>query len=270
MIDISDLHKTFNAGTVNEVHALKGIDVTITPGDFVTLIGTNGSGKSTLLNAVAGAFLPDRGHIVIDAQEVTAKKDFQRAQFISRVFQNPFMGTAAHMTIAENLHIAYLRDQKSLPRIGLHKARREAYREAVGALEMQMEDRLDHVIGSLSGGQRQALTLLMAVLRRPKVLLLDEHTAALDPKSAAQVIRLTRHFVEQGNLTTLMVTHSMQQALDLGNRTLMMNKGEIIDDISQAEKQRLTVSDLLDKFADLRKCERLTDEMLEELRREYI
>jgi putative ABC transport system ATP-binding protein len=270
MIEISGLHKTFNANTVNEVHALKGISVAIAPGDFITLIGTNGSGKSTLLNAVAGSFLPDQGKIIIDTEDVTAKKDFQRAKFMSRVFQNPFMGTATQMTIAENLHIAYLRDQESLPRIRLDKARCEAYREAVKALEMQMEDRLDNIIGSLSGGQRQALTLLMAVLRRPKVLLLDEHTAALDPKSANQVIRLTQNFVEQGNLTTLMVTHSMQQALQVGNRTIMMNKGEIIDDISLKEKQRLTASDLLDKFADLRKSERLTDEMLEELRREYI
>jgi putative ABC transport system ATP-binding protein len=270
MITISDLHKSFNVGTVNEVHALKGIDVTIAAGDFVTLIGTNGSGKSTLLNAVAGTFLPDQGSIVIDARDVTTKRDFQRADIISRVFQNPFMGTAAQMSIAENLHIAYLRDQKSLPRIGLDKTRRLAYREAVEHLEMQMEDRLDNAIGTLSGGQRQALTLLMAVLRRPKVLLLDEHTAALDPRSASQVIRLTRHFVEQGHLTTLMVTHSMQQALEVGNRTIMMHKGEIIDDMSLAEKQRMTVNDLLDKFADLRKNERLTDDMLEELRREYV
>ena len=269
MIEITDLHKTFNAGTVNEVYALKGINLTIASGDFVTLIGTNGSGKSTLLNAVAGSFLPDQGKIVIDAQDVTTRKDFQRAKSISRVFQNPFMGTATEMTIAENLHIAYLRDQKCLPRIGLKQARCDTYRQAVKQLEMQMEDRLDNIIGTLSGGQRQALTLLMAVLRRPKVLLLDEHTAALDPKSAAQVIRLTQNFVEQGNLTTLMVTHSMQQALQVGNRTIMMNKGQIIDDIPLKEKQRLTVSDLLDKFADLRKSERLTDEMLEELRREY-
>ncbi|MFH0997737.1 MAG: ATP-binding cassette domain-containing protein [Pseudomonadota bacterium] len=269
MIEISDLNKTFNAGTVNEVHALKGIHLSIASGDFVTLIGTNGSGKTSLLNAVAGSFFPDHGKIVIDEKDVTAQKDFQRAHSISRVFQSPFMGTATEMTIAENLHIAYLRDQKSLPRIGLGKARCDTYREAVKQLEMQMEDRLNNVIGSLSGGQRQALTLLMAVLRRPKVLLLDEHTAALDPKSATQVIRLTQSFVEQGNLTTLMVTHSMQQALQVGNRTIMMHKGEIIDDIPQAEKQRLTVSDLLDKFAELRKCERLTDQMLEELRREY-
>ena len=269
MIEITDLHKTFNAGTANEVYALKGINLSVVSGDFVTLIGTNGSGKSTLLNAVAGSFFPDRGKIVIGAEDVTAKKDFQRAHAISRVFQSPFMGTATEMTLAENLHIAYLRDQRSLPWVGLGNAQRDTYRRAVGQLEMQMEDRLDTVIGSLSGGQRQALTLLMAVLRRPKVLLLDEHTAALDPKSAAQVIRLTQNFVEQGNLTTLMVTHSMQQALQVGNRTLMMNKGEIIDDIRLEEKQRLTAGDLLDKFADLRKSERLTDEMLEELRREY-
>lgn len=269
MIEITDLHKKFNTGTVNEIYALKGVHLSISAGEFVTVIGTNGSGKSTLLNAVAGSFLPDQGRIVIDGKDVTRCRDFQRAGAVSRVFQNPFTGTAAGMTIAENLHIAYLRDQPSLPRIGLDSIRRQAYREAVCRLEMQMEDRLDNVIGTLSGGQRQALTLLMAVLRRPKVLLLDEHTAALDPKSAAQVIRLTGDFVDREKLTTLMVTHSMQQALQVGSRTIMMNKGEIIDDISLEEKRRLTVDDLLDKFADLRKSERLTEDMLEELRREY-
>ncbi len=270
MIAITDLHKTFNAGTVNEVYALKGICLTVHPGDFITLIGTNGSGKSTLLNAIAGSFLPDLGKIVIAGEDVTRRQDFERARLVSRVFQNPFMGTATDMTIAENLHLAYHRDRRNAPRIGLTAQRRNAYRQAVSQLEMQMENRLDNIIGTLSGGQRQALTLLMAVLRPPKVLLLDEHTAALDPKSAAQVIHLTQRFVEQENLTTLMVTHSMQQALQVGNRTIMMNKGEIIEDIPLKEKERLTAADLLDRFAELRKTERLTEDMLEELRREYI
>ena len=270
MIQIDALHKTFNAGTVNEVYALRGIDLDIEERDFVTVIGTNGSGKSTLLNAVAGVFLPDTGTIEIAGKNATRKRDYQRVKFISRVFQNPFMGTAPDMSIAENLHMAYLRGRMRYPKLGLNAERRRAYREEVAQLEMQLEDRLDNVIGTLSGGQRQALTLLMAVISKPKVLLLDEHTAALDPKSAAQVIKLTKKFITQSHFTTLMVTHSMQQALDLGHRTIMMNKGEIIDDISKEEKQRLTVDDLLDKFAELRKNERLTDEMIHDLRRDYI
>lgn len=270
MIEITGLHKRFNAGTPNEVYALRGIDLEIKEGDFVTIIGTNGSGKSTLLNAIAGTFLPDTGKISIAGEDVTSKTDFQRAKHIARVFQNPFMGTAPGMTIAENLHMAYLRGKRAYPGIGLNAGRRQVYRKEVEQLEMQLEERLGNVIGALSGGQRQALTLLMAVLNQPKVLLLDEHTAALDPKSAAQVISLTRKFVERGNLTTFMVTHSMQQALDLGCRTIMMNKGEIIDDLTLQEKRRMTVNDLLAKFAELRQAERLTEEMLVELRRDYL
>lgn len=269
MIRITGLHKTFNAGTPNEVYALRGIDLEIKEGDFVTIIGTNGSGKSTLLNAVAGTFLPDAGMIEIAGEEVTKKRDFERAKHIARVFQNPFTGTAPGMTIAENLHMARLRGGKIRPRIGLDAERRKIYRREVEQLEMQLQERLDNVIGALSGGQRQALTLLMAVLNRPKVLLLDEHTAALDPKSAAQVIKLTKRFIQEGSLTAFMVTHSMQQALELGDRTLMMHKGRIIDDLTQEEKRRMTVEDLLAKFADLRQAERLTDEMLQELRRDY-
>lgn len=270
MIAIRDLHKTFNPGTPHEIYALKSINLDIPEGDFVTIIGTNGAGKSTLLNAVGGGFLPDSGTITIGGRDVTRKKDFKRAGSVARVFQNPFMGTAPNMTIAENLHMAYLRGKRRYPKIGLGTTRVAAYREAVGQLEMQLEDRLQNLIGTLSGGQRQALSMLMAVITRPKVLLLDEHTAALDPKSAAQVIELTNRFVEQGGLTTIMVTHSMRQALELGNRTIMMHKGRIIDDMSAHEKKRATVDDLLDKFAELRKTERLTDDILEELRREYI
>lgn len=269
MIVITQVHKKFNPGTVNEVYALRGIDLHVRKGDFITVIGTNGSGKSTLLNAVAGSFFPDAGTIEIAGTDMTRKKDFQRASHIARVFQNPFMGTAPDMSIAENLHLAYLRGRPKGPTRGLSTAQRKLYREQVAQLEMQLEDRLDNVIGTLSGGQRQALTLLMAVIREPKVLLLDEHTAALDPKSAAQVIKLTQRFVERGALTAIMVTHSMQQAMELGNRTIMMNKGMIIDDLSPAEKRRLTVDDLLEKFAELRKKEQLTDTMLEELRRGY-
>lgn len=269
MIRIRDFHKRFNAGSINEVYSLRGVDLDIRQGDFVTVIGTNGSGKSTLLNAIAGTFQPDSGTIEIDGKDVSHKKDFQRAKFIARVFQNPYIGTAPEMTIAENLHMAHLRGRTKALKIGLGAAQRDRLREEVRQLEMQLEDRLDNMMGALSGGQRQALTLLMAVINQPKVLLLDEHTAALDPKSAAQVILLTKRFVEKENYTTLMVTHSMQQALELGNRTIMMHQGRIIDDISLEEKQRSTVEDLLDRFAELRKRERLTDDMLERLRRSY-
>ena len=270
MLKISSVHKKFNPGTPNEVYALREINLEIREGEFVTVIGTNGSGKSTLLNAIAGAFLPDFGTIEIAGVDVTRKKDFKRAQYISRVFQNPFMGTAPDMTIAENLHMAYMRGKRTYPRKGLHTGRLHAYREEVKHLEMQLEDRLDSLIGTLSGGQRQALTLLMSVITQPRLLLLDEHTAALDPKSATQVISLTKKFIQRWGLTTLMITHSMQQALELGDRTIMLHQGQIIDDIPQKEKQRLRVDDLLEKFAELRKTERLTDAMLEDLRRNYL
>ncbi len=270
MIRLCDIHKKFNAGTQNEVYALRGINLTIRPGEFVTIIGTNGSGKSTLLNLLAGSIAPDAGSVFIKGQDVTRQKDHQRARVIARVFQNPFMGTAPGMTIAENLLIASLRGLTHHLRMGLSAKRLAQFREQVAGLEMQLEDRLDNIIGSLSGGQRQAVSLLMAVIRKPDVLLLDEHTAALDPKSAAQIISLTRAFVERENLTTFMVTHSMQQALDLGHRTLMMHKGQIIDDIPEAERKRLTVDDLLDKFGELRKAEKLTDEIVEQLRKEYL
>lgn len=270
MIELENVHKRFNAGTLNEVYALRGVTLSIREGEFVTVIGTNGSGKSTLLNAVAGTFLPDSGAIRIDGEDVTGLRDFQRAKHVARVFQDPYKGTAPEMSIAENIHMAFLRSSSHYPRIGLKGSRLDEYRGKIGLLEMQLEGRLDDLIGTLSGGQRQALTLLMAVITRPKVLLLDEHTAALDPKSARQVVDLTRRFVDQGSLTTLMVTHSMQQALELGSRTIMMHKGEIIDDISSQEKRLSTVDDLLERFAELRKAEKLTPEMLEELRREYI
>ncbi len=270
MIEIKNFHKKFNAGTVNEVYALRGVNLSVEKGQFVTIIGTNGSGKSTLLNAVAGSFFPDEGDVLIDGNDVTNMKENERAKYISRVFQNPFMGTAPRMTIAENLHMAALRGSKRGIGIGLNSSRNEKYAEEVRKLEMNLEDRLHNEIGSLSGGQRQALTLLMAVITKPKALLLDEHTAALDPKSAAQVIKLTREFVESEGLTAIMVTHSMRQALDLGDRTIMMNRGEIIDDIAFEEKKRLTPEDLLDKFADIRKREKLTEDMMLSLTREYM
>jgi putative tryptophan/tyrosine transport system ATP-binding protein len=269
MIRIDGVDKYFNKGTINEVLALQEINLKINDGDFVTVIGTNGSGKTTLFNVITGTIFPDSGKISINGINVTRQKDFKRASLISRVFQNPFSGTAPNMTIAENLLLAHHRGKRRLPVISLKGKTVNYFREQVEALEMQLEDRLDNLIGSLSGGQRQALTLLMAVINQPKVLLLDEHTAALDPKAAAQVVKLTKKFIERGKLTTVMITHSMQQALELGNRTIMMYRGRIIDDIPADEKKRLTVDDLLDKFADLRKREKLTDDLFEQLRKEY-
>jgi putative ABC transport system ATP-binding protein len=269
MIQIDRVNKTFNRGTVSEVATLRDVSLEIQEGEFVTLIGTNGSGKSSLLNVIAGSLLPDSGAICVAGKDVTRKSDFARAAYIARVFQDPFKGTAPDMTIAENLLIAVLRGERHYPKRGLTAGRLAFFRKAVAKLEMQLEDRLDTVIGTLSGGQRQAVSLLMAVIKEPKVLLLDEHTAALDPKTASQVLQLTKMFIETGGLTTLMVTHSMQQALDLGSRTIMMHRGRIIDDISEQEKMRLSVDDLLDKFAELRKTEKLTDEMIEQWRREY-
>jgi len=269
MIQLTAINKVFNPGSINEVLALQDINLKINDGEFVTIIGTNGSGKSTLLNMIAGTIEPDNGKIRISDEDVTKEKEFERAKYISRVFQNPFSGTAPKMTIAENLLMAYYRGKRRAPKISLKGNLRKQFREQVSALEMQLEDRLDNVIGTLSGGQRQAITLLMSVINSPKVLLLDEHTAALDPKTAAQVIKLTKKFIEQEKLTTIMITHSMQQALQLGTRTIMMYRGRIIEDIDEKEKSRLSVDDLLDKFTDLRKKERLTDDIYEQLRKEY-
>lgn len=269
MISITDLNKTFNAGTINEVKALQEIDLEIRQGEFLTIIGTNGSGKSTLLNMIAGSILPDTGCIRIYDRDFTRTPDYKRAAYVSRVFQNPFSGTAPDMTIEENLLMAYFRGRRKYPVFSLNRLRKKL-RDEVAALEMQLEDRMDNLIGSLSGGQRQALTLLMSVINRPKVLLLDEHTAALDPKAASQVIKLTDKFIGENNLTAVMITHSMQQALELGTRTIMMYKGRIIDNISKAEKNRLTTDDLLDKFAELRKKEKLTEEFLTDLKKEYL
>ncbi len=263
------LCKIFNAGSADEMIALNEVNLTVGEHEFVTVIGTNGSGKSTLLNAIAGNIVPDAGRIKINGSEVTAKADFQRAKYISRVFQNPFSGTAPGMTIAENLLMAYNRGRHSYPVINLNAKLRDYFREQLAILDMNLENRLETIMGSLSGGQRQAITLLMAVLRPPMVLLLDEHTAALDPKSANQIIKLTRRFIKEYRLTTLMVTHSMQQALELGTRTIMMHHGQIIEDIPEEEKKILTTEDLLCKFEDIRKTEKLTPEMIEILKNQY-
>ena len=245
MLEIAGVCKTFNAGTPNELRALQGVQLTVQDGSFVVIIGTNGSGKSTLLNAVAGSFSADAGAIKVDGTDITKWPECRRARFIGRVFQNPFCGTAASMSIAENLALAAHRGRRRGLGWLLQRNLLSKMRAQVRELNMGLEDRLKSPIGSLSGGQRQALTLLMATWLRPQVMLLDEHTAALDPKSADQVIALTDKIVKRDQLTTLMVTHSMQQAASLGNRLIMMHRGQLIQDFQGAEKKRLRPDDLM-------------------------
>lgn len=257
MLEIRGLAKTFFPGTPNEVRALDGVSLTIAEGCFAAIIGTNGSGKSTLLNAVAGTFTPDEGGIFIDGQAVTAWPEHRRAQCIGRVFQNPFAGTAAGMTIAENLALAMRRGLRRGLGAALGKSVRAEMADRVRALGMGLESRLDNPIGTLSGGQRQALTLLMATWRKPRLLLLDEHTAALDPKSAAQVAELTREIVRRERLTALMVTHSMQQAVQLPDRIIMMHRGQVVRTYEDRERARVKVPDLLAAFDRIRRRDQL-------------
>lgn len=248
MLEIINLHKTFNPGTVNEKTALDGVSLTLKDGDFVSVIGGNGAGKSTLLNAVAGTWLVDSGTIAIDGVNVTRLPEHKRARFIGRVFQDPMMGTAATMQIEENLALALRRGKRRTLRVGITAAEREQYRELLKILDLGLENRLTTKVGLLSGGQRQALTLLMATLRKPKLLLLDEHTAALDPKTAAKVLETTERIIQRDHLTTLMITHNMRDAIAHGNRLIMMYDGHIVVDVSGEEKRRLTVEDLLALF----------------------
>ncbi|HIU09416.1 MAG TPA: ABC transporter ATP-binding protein [Candidatus Limiplasma pullistercoris] len=248
MLEIIDLHKTFNPGTVNEKTALDGVSLTLKDGDFVSVIGGNGAGKSTLLNAVAGTWLVDSGTIAIDGVNVTRLSEHKRARFIGRVFQDPMMGTAATMQIEENLALALRRGKRRTLRVGITAAEREEYRELLKILGLGLEERLTTKVGLLSGGQRQALTLLMATLQKPKLLLLDEHTAALDPKTAAKVLETTERIIQRDHLTTLMITHNMRDAIAHGNRLIMMYDGRIVVDVSGEEKRRLTVEDLLALF----------------------
>lgn len=248
MLEIKNIHKTFNPGTITEKKALNGITFTINDGDFITVIGSNGAGKSTLLNAIAGTWPLDEGSIKIDGQEVSSLPDFKRATYIGRVFQDPMTGTAADMQIEENLALAKRRGQKRGLKIGITKEEREEYYNILKELDLGLEDRLTAKVGLLSGGQRQALTLLMATLVKPKILLLDEHTAALDPKTAEKVLSATKRIVEKDNLTTFMVTHNMKDALKYGNRLIMMNNGQIILDVKGKEKEKLEVKDLLERF----------------------
>ena len=251
MLWLEHVSKTFNTGTINERKALIDAQLHIAPGEFVTVIGGNGAGKSTILNAIAGTWPIDDGAIILDGVNVTGLPEYKRAPYIGRVFQDPKMGTAADMQIEENLALARRRGQKRGLRWGVTKAEREEYREKLAILRLGLEDRMTTKVGLLSGGQRQAITLLMAVLMKPKLLLLDEHTAALDPATAAKVLETTDHLVQENNLTTLMITHNMKDAIEHGNRLIMMNEGKIIYDVSGEEKQKLTREDLLQKFSDI-------------------
>ncbi|MCI6378604.1 MAG: ABC transporter ATP-binding protein [Clostridiales bacterium] len=248
MLEIKNIRKTFNPGTVNQKTALDGVSLTLNDGDFVTVIGGNGAGKSTLLNAVSGAWFVDEGSIFIDGVNVTRLPEHKRAKFIGRVFQDPMMGTAATMQIEENLALAMRRGKRRTLKSGITASERENYRELLKILDLGLEDRLTVKVELLSGGQRQALTLLMATLQKPRLLLLDEHTAALDPKTAAKVLETTERIVTQDHLTTLMITHNMRDAIAHGNRLVMMYEGRIAIDVSGEEKKRLTVEDLLQMF----------------------
>ena len=262
MLKIENVYKTFNAGTVNEKVALQGLNLHLKEGDFVTVIGGNGAGKSTMLNAVTGVFGIDSGKVLIDGVDVTHLPEYKRAKFIGRVFQDPMMGTAATMQIEENLALAARRGKPRTLRSGITKAEREEYKEKLKILDLGLEDRMTAKVGLLSGGQRQALTLLMATLQKPKLLLLDEHTAALDPKTAAKVLDATQKIVEKDHLTTLMITHNMRDAIAYGNRLIMMYNGHIVVDVSGEEKKNLTVEQLLNLFSQASGSDEVDDKLV--------
>ena len=251
MLELVNIHKTFNLGTINEKKALDGVNLRLDEGDFVTVIGCNGAGKSTVLNAIAGVWPIDTGNIIIDGQDVTGLPEHKRAAFLGRVFQDPMNGTTATMEIEENLALAARRGKRRGLSWGITKKEKEEYKELLKMLDLGLEDRMTSKVGLLSGGQRQALTLLMATLKKPKLLLLDEHTAALDPKTAAKVLALSDKMIEENNLTAMMVTHNMRDAIVHGNRLIMMNEGKVILDIKGEEKKKLTVEDLLHKFEEI-------------------
>ena len=262
MLEIRNLSKTFYKGTVNEKTAIHDVSITFETGDYVTVIGGNGAGKSTLLNLIAGVFPADTGEILLDGTDLTRLPEHRRASMLGRVFQDPMMGTAAGMGIEENLAMAHRRGKRRGLGWGISAAEREQYREALRALDLGLEGRLSTKVGLLSGGQRQALTLLMATLRKPQLLLLDEHTAALDPKTAAKVLELSEQIVTENHLTTLMVTHNMRDAINYGNRLIMMNEGRVVLDISGEEKKRLTVDSLLARVSRAAGEDMLTDRVL--------
>ena len=262
MLKLSHVKKTFNRGTVTEKRALTGVDLTLADGDFVTVIGGNGAGKSTLLNMIAGVYPLDSGTVELDGEDISRLSEPRRAKYLGRVFQDPMRGTAADMQIEENLALAKRRGERRTLRWGITRAEREEYAELLKKLDLGLETRMQAKVGLLSGGQRQALTLLMATLTNPRVLLLDEHTAALDPKTAAKVLDLTEQIVAERKLTTLMVTHNMNDAIRLGNRLIMMHEGRVIYDVAGDEKRALTVPDLLQKFEEVSGGQLANDRML--------
>jgi len=262
MLKLEDVYKTFNAGTVNEKVALRGLNLSLIEGEFVTVIGGNGAGKSTMLNSVAGVFGIDSGRIMIGGIDVTTLPEHKRAKYIGRVFQDPMLGTAATMQIEENLALAARRGMRRTLRPGITKADREFYREQLKILDLGLEERMTAKVGLLSGGQRQALTLLMATLQQPKLLLLDEHTAALDPKTAAKVLEATQRIVQKSGLTTMMITHNMRDAITYGNRLIMMYDGRIVVDVSGEEKKNLTVEQLLNLFSKASGSDEANDKLL--------
>ncbi len=262
MLEIKNIHKTFNEGTINEKRVFDGLSLTLEDGDFVTVIGGNGAGKSTMLNIVAGAYSVDEGEIIIDGVDVTKLPEYKRAKFIGRVFQDPRMGTASDMWVEENMSVADSRGHRRGVRWAITGKDRERYRDQLKLLDLGLEDRLTTKMGLLSGGQRQAITLLMAAMKKPKLLLLDEHTAALDPKTAAKVLEITDKLIKENNLTALMVTHNMRDAIAHGNRIIMMNAGKIVLDIKGEEKKKLTVEALLAKFTEASGAEFSNDRAL--------
>ena len=262
MLEIQNIHKTFNPGTINEKVALNGVNLNLNPGDFVTIIGGNGAGKSTTLNAIAGVWSVDEGKIIIDGVDITKLSEHKRALYLGRVFQDPMTGTAATMSIEENMAIAARRGERRGLGWGVTKKERERYKEALKELDLGLEDRLSSKVGLLSGGQRQAITLLMASLKKPKLLLLDEHTAALDPKTAAKVLAISDKIIQEHQLTAMMVTHNMKDAIAHGNRLIMMHEGKIIYDVSGEEKKNLKVADLLAKFEEVSGGEFANDRMM--------
>lgn len=262
MLEIKNISKTFNKGTINEKRALNGVNLNLAPGDFVTIIGGNGAGKSTTLNAIAGAWYVDSGQIIVDGTDITRLPEHKRAAYLGRVFQDPMTGTASTMSIEENMAIAARRGARRGLRWGISKKEREDYKRQLKELNLGLEDRLSSKVGLLSGGQRQAITLLMAAARKPKLLLLDEHTAALDPKTAAKVLEISDKIIAEHGLTAMMVTHNMKDAIAHGNRLIMMHEGKIIYDVSGEEKKRLHVSDLLAKFEEASGDEFANDRMM--------
>ena len=262
MLEIQNIHKTFNPGTINEKVALNGVNLNLNPGDFVTIIGGNGAGKSTTLNAIAGVWSVDEGKIIIDGVDITKLSEHKSALYLGRVFQDPMTGTAATMSIEENMAIAARRGERRGLGWGITKKERERYKEALKELDLGLEDRLSSKVGLLSGGQRQAITLLMASLKKPKLLLLDEHTAALDPKTAAKVLAISDKIIQEHQLTAMMVTHNMKDAIAHGNRLIMMHEGKIIYDVAGEEKKNLKVADLLAKFEEVSGGEFANDRMM--------